>query len=483
MSHPLKWPIAGLAVLTLVRLWVAAVTPLAPDEAYYWIWSRALAPGYLDHPPMVALWIWAGTALAGAGSIGVRLLGPFSAAFGSWLLYDAGERLFPGRGVGVSAAALLNATLALGAGAVTMTPDTPLLLFWAATLWAAARLVAGGNPAWWLAAGAFAGLALLSKYTAVFLPVGLLLFALLAVPRWWRRPEPFLGALLAAALFAPVVVWNADHDWIGFLRQGGRVADWRPARALGFLAELVGGQVGLATPLVFVLFAAGIAAAVRDAIRGRQPTWVLLAAVSVPPLLVFSQHALGDRVQGNWPVILYPGAALAAGALSGQIWRGWVWRGLVWPACGLGFVVTAVLYAHVVTGWPAWSGDPVARQLSGWDGLASRAEAARLAAGAAFIAAEPYGLAAELSWALPSGVVGVGAHWLPMALPGAAAGEGRGILIQPERYGAPDPAEWDEITPLSGVTRSANGTEVERYAVFLVRALDARPVGAILPHR
>src|SRR5579862_2769325 len=48
---------AALAVLTGLRLLLAARFPLAPDEAYYWVWSRALAPGYFDHPPMIALWI------------------------------------------------------------------------------------------------------------------------------------------------------------------------------------------------------------------------------------------------------------------------------------------------------------------------------------------------------------------------------------------------------------------------------------------
>ena len=51
----------ALAALTLVRLVVAATVPLSPDETYYWVWSRALAAGYLDHPPMVALWLRAGT--------------------------------------------------------------------------------------------------------------------------------------------------------------------------------------------------------------------------------------------------------------------------------------------------------------------------------------------------------------------------------------------------------------------------------------
>ena len=134
----------ALAALTVVRLWIAAVAPLAPDEAYYWTWSHALAPGYLDHPPMVAFWIRAGTMLAGPHAIGVRLLGPPSAALGSWLLFDAAERLFRGGRAGIVSAVLLNATLALGVGGVIMTPDTPLLLFWTATLWAGARISTGG---------------------------------------------------------------------------------------------------------------------------------------------------------------------------------------------------------------------------------------------------------------------------------------------------------------------------------------------------
>src|SRR4051794_7956816 len=97
-----------VAGLTCVRLLVASMAPLSPDEAYYWVWSRALAPGYLDHPPMVALWIRAGTALAGETSLGVRLLGPLAAAAGSVLLFDAANRLFPDRRPGLIAAVLLN---------------------------------------------------------------------------------------------------------------------------------------------------------------------------------------------------------------------------------------------------------------------------------------------------------------------------------------------------------------------------------------
>jgi 4-amino-4-deoxy-L-arabinose transferase-like glycosyltransferase len=474
VTWDLRGPAVGLVALTIVRLLVAAVTPLAPDEAYYWVWSRALAGGYFDHPPMVALWIRIGTALVGTDALGVRLLGPLSAAVGSVLLYDAAERLFPGRRAGLTAPVLLNATLALNAGAVIMTPDTPLLLFWTATLWAGARVATGGVAAWWLAAGLFAGLALDSKYTAAFLPIGLGVYVLLASPGWLRRREVWLGVVVMGLLFLPVVVWNWQHDWVGFLRQGGRVSDWRPERAVGFLGELVAGQIGLATPGVAVLFVVGIVVAVRLTALSRDPAWTLLAALSVPPGLVFLQHALGDRVQGNWPVILYPAAAIAASGLSGG-----VWRRVAWPSSGLGFVVAFGLYLHAVLAWPLVSGDPVARQLFGWDGLAVEAEAARQAAGAAFIVAEPYGVAAELAWGLPVGVVGVGPHWELTTLPRVGAGDRLGVLVRPERYGAPDPGEWGDVTRLPSVDRAVGGANIERYAVFLVRVMD----GVVLPHR
>lgn len=482
MSRPVKWAACGLAVLTLIRLLVAAVVPLAPDEAYYWVWSHALAPGYLDHPPMVALWIRAGTTLAGSSPLGVRFLGPFAAGVGSLLLYDAAERLFPSRNAGLVAAALLNATLVVGAGAVIMTPDTPLLLFWTAALWAAARLARGGAPAWWLAAGLFSGLALVSKYTGAFLPIGLGLFAVVVMPRALRRPEPWLGGLIAAALFLPVVLWNAQHDWVGFMRQGGRVNDWRPERAAQFLAELVGGQIGLATPGVFVLVTTGIAMAVRQTVRSRDPAWTLLAAFTVPPILVFLQHAIGDRVEGNWPAIIYPAAAVAAAGLVGPPWQHWTW-----PSCVLGLAIAGGVYAHALTRWPALPDgeDPAARQLFGWHGLALSVETARLAAHADFVAAEPYGVAAELAWAMPANadVLATGSRWALTTLPPVEIGDRVGMLIRPQRYGdVPDRAEWRDVTRLPDIARTGGSGEIERYAVFLVRAVQGTPARR-LPQR
>src|SRR5271165_3366617 len=119
MRQPLVW---FLLAATALRLAVAAAMPLSADEAYYRVWAHALAPGYLDHPPMVAIWIRAGITLAGDTPLGVRLLAPFATLLGSLLLWRAGEDLAPNQGTGLRAACLLNATLLLNAGAVLMTP-------------------------------------------------------------------------------------------------------------------------------------------------------------------------------------------------------------------------------------------------------------------------------------------------------------------------------------------------------------------------
>jgi 4-amino-4-deoxy-L-arabinose transferase-like glycosyltransferase len=475
--------LGALAALTLLRLAVAATTPVAPDEAYYWVWSRALAAGYPDHPPMVALWVRAGTALAGDTPLGIRLVGPLSVAVASLLLADAADRLLPGRRAGLMAAALLNATLLLGVGAVIMTPDTPLLFFWTCCLWALARLLHGGSAAWWPAVGLFAGLALASKYSAAFLWLGIALW-LLATPSvrgQLLRPAVWLGALLGAAVFLPVVLWNAEHGWASFARQGGRVAEWHPTSALRFIGELIGGQIGLVTPLVFVLFSAGVARAVRLAWRTRDPVWTLLAALTLPAALAFTQHAFGDRVQGNWPAIIYPAAAIAAAALPGR-----TWQRLQGPALALGFAITLIVYLQASLAPVALPAglDLMALRLSGWDTLAAHIADVGQQQGAEFVAADQYGVAAELAFEMPAGiqVVGIEPRWMLFDLPHPLLAGRTGILVRDARRGGiNDRSPWADIVELGGVERNHNGSAVEAFRLFRVTGQAGPEQAAVLP--
>src|ERR1700727_2570650 len=240
------------------RLVAAASTPLTFDEAYYWMWSKHLAGGYYDHPPGVALVIRLGTMIAGDTELGVRLVSILLALPMSFAVFRAASILFGGVRLASTATILLNVTLMAAVGTLVVTPDAPLLVAASFVLFYLAKVLETGRGAWWLAVGAAVGAALLSKYTAMFFGPAILIW-LVKVPqlrRWLLSPWPYLGGIVALGTFAPVILWNADHHWVYFIKQIGRarIADFR----LAFIAELIPTQIAFATPLVWALGAVGL---------------------------------------------------------------------------------------------------------------------------------------------------------------------------------------------------------------------------------
>ncbi len=474
--------------LTAVRLLLAAVTGLSPDEAYYRVWAHALAPGYLDHPPMVALLIRAGTAVAGENALGVRLAAPLATLGGSLLLVRAGRDLLdlaPERAW--LAALLFNATLMIGVGSVTMTPDTPVVLFWGVTLCCLGRALRTGQARWIAAAGAALGLGFCSKYTAVLLlpAIGLWLVATGPTRALLRRPATSLGVAAGLALASPVLWWNATHHWVSFVRQGGRTEVAHLGRAPRYLSELVSGQLGLLTPLIAILAVRGTVLVGRRAWRG-EPGPLLVTLATAIPAAVFVVHACGDRVQANWPCVLYPSLALAAasvGAGTGPLLRRF---GGALPAASLGLVLTALVYLqaalHPFAIPPRL--DVTASRLDGWPGLA-RAVAGVDAPLRLPVASSEYGLAAELAWDGAAPVVaGVAPRWALFRLPPALAPGGTVLLVRRlGRDGAASRRDWRSLRRVAVVSRMAGDAVAERDEVLVAVPVLPLPASARLPVR
>ena len=377
-----------IAALAAARLLAAAFIPLTEDEAYYRLWAQHLRLGYYDHPPMVAWWIARGIQLAGDNALGVRLLPALSSLLTTLMVFDLGRRLGSNR-TGFVAALLYNATLTVGVGAILAIPDVPASLFWVSALWLMVRAVQE-DARWWLGVGAAAGLACLSKYSALFLAPGVLLW--LALTREGRArlksPWPWLAVVIALAIFSANIVWNAEHHWLTFAKQFGRVAPGRFAPR--YLGEFLAGQFLLLNPAVAIL--AGVGAVKAWRMRKESPIPLMAAATSIPFLAYLLLHSLHDRVQAHWPVPLYPAAALLA-AFAAEGSAGWRARLARWAPLGIGLTAAALLYMALPQGLA--KGDPAA-QLRGWPSFTSRVEALRAANRAAWVGTLSYGVNGQL---------------------------------------------------------------------------------------
>ena len=430
--------IMAVTALVALRLVAAAFTPLTFDEAYYWMWSRHLAGGYYDHPPMVAFVIRAGTMIAGDTELGVRLVSILLAVPMSFAIYRAAEILFGGTRVAASATLLLNVTLMAAVGTLIVTPDSPLLVASSFLLFFLAKVLETGRGAWWLAVGVAAGCALLSKYTAMFFGPAIVIW-LLAVPklrRWLLSPWLYVGGLVALALFAPVILWNADHQWVSFIKQLGRarIEDFRPA----FIAELVPTQVAFATPLVFILGAMGLhAMAWRES--GAPAARMLVHTMFWTIVAYFAWHALHARVEANWLAPVYPAFAMAA-AVAATLTE-WEGRGRQladfcrrWAA-PTGIVLFAALILQANTGMLTFYGrDATVRSVGvGWSDIAREIEATRVRVGATCVLAPDYGTTSWLAFYLPKGTCvaqqGQRIRWVNMPEPDTALLKGKLLYV------------------------------------------------------
>ena len=394
-----------VVALVVLRLIAAAVTPLSYDEAYYWTWSHHLAGGYYDHPPMVALVIRLGTLIAGDTELGVRLVSILLALPMSWAIWRAGQMLFRDDAVAGGATLLLNATLMVAAGTLIVTPDAPLMVASTFVLYALAKVLDTRRGAWWLGVGIAVGLALVSKYTALLFGVSILVW-LIVVPelrRWLRSPWPYLGGIVAFAVFSPVIAWNAKHHWVSFIKQLGRARV--EGLTLRFFGEMIPSQLGFATPLVFILGVMGLVALAKGSEETR-PARALVGALFWPITLYFVWHSLHARVEANWLGPVYPPFALAAAVAARHAWQpraqevaSFCRRWAVPVGVAMWFALVIQANMGLLSGYRR---DATVKTIGvGWRELAAGIDALRRQSGATCVLGPDYGTTSWLKFYLP----------------------------------------------------------------------------------
>jgi 4-amino-4-deoxy-L-arabinose transferase-like glycosyltransferase len=472
---------ALIVALTALRVIYASLIDLRTDEAYYWTWSKENVLCFLDHPPMIAWFIRFGTAIFGDTNLGVRFAGIVAMLVTQLLLADIVRRVTHDVRAIVLAVLMPEAALYYGLLMAKVSPDVALIPFAVAMVWALVRLVESDDPRWWLAAGVFAGLALLSKFTAVMLIPAVAAFML--VPDWRRRwllsPYPWLAAPIAVVLFLPVLIWNAQHDWASFRFQFVRATATHEL-SLRTVGDFIGLQFGLVGFILLPVVLSGLTLTAWRGYRRGDAVAILLSTAVIVPFGYFFWKSLTLRVGDTWPMFMWPvgfaASAINIAMLPREGWPAWMIRSTIsWAnaaiASGIVMVVLVFLY-YVVSPWNfIGKTDPIGGE-AGYQQVVDRAQAELQKIGATWIATTDYRTYAMLRWyfngRVPVIQINERGRFLGFRDPGMGLIRGHtGLYLGRE----PDNTSplWASTTaikqPLERVDRSWRGIVMDTYAL------------------
>jgi len=204
--------ISGAVVIALIAL--AGGYGYHRDELYFLAAGEHLAIGYPDQGPLTPAIAALMSAIAPDSLTVLRVPSALSTAA---IVFLAG---LLARELGARQRAQLLASAITAVGAIflitghILSTTTFDLLAWTSVCLLVVRLLRGGDPRLWLLVGAIFGLALLNKPLVAFLAAALLAGLLAVGPRQvLRTPWPYLGGLIALALWSPWLIWQAQHGW------------------------------------------------------------------------------------------------------------------------------------------------------------------------------------------------------------------------------------------------------------------------------
>jgi 4-amino-4-deoxy-L-arabinose transferase-like glycosyltransferase/membrane-associated phospholipid phosphatase len=341
---------------------------LSPDEAHYWEWSRRLDLSYYSKGPMIAYLIRLGTSLFGDTVFGIRVMAIIFSTLSSIVLYYFGKRVYDEK-TGLLSAILIQIIPLFAVYGVIFTIDSPLIFFWTLSLylfWESINQAQPSNPKsliQWSMLGLSLGLGLLTKYSVAFFYPCALIFLLISSER--RKilltKGPYIALIISILVFSPVIIWNANHDWVTLKHTAGQahIEEGIQISLTSFL-EFVGSQFGVITPLLFVFMITSLMQLWREK-RGSILFWF-----SVPVFGFFLLKSVQGKVQANWALPAYVTGIVACAAYSLRKFFSYGKWGKILStiAVAIAFIITAVAYYPEVLNLPV-NLDPTDR-LTGW---------------------------------------------------------------------------------------------------------------------
>ena len=299
-----------LVVSAVVRGLLAAWMEFGNDEVYYWTYALYPDWSHFDHPPMVG-WVIQlfSLNLLLDSEFFIRLASVVLMTVDTYIIFRIGKELKDAR-AGLYAALLYTASIyAFVITGIFILPDTPLMLFWLLAIWMAVNYIKSESalrPAQGplLLFGLFAGLAMLSKYSGVFLWVGMTLYLLIFNRKQLKNPYLYLSLLISLVCCIPILYWNINNNFVSFQFHGERVGLFGKPNLSTFGTEIAG-EFFYNNPVNFVLAIIAVIAAFKKKLNMEKSVQRLILCVALPLIFVFLFFSLTRPTLPHWNAPAY----------------------------------------------------------------------------------------------------------------------------------------------------------------------------------
>lgn len=315
-----------LATSAIIRSVLAAWMEFGNDEVYYWTYALYPDWSHFDHPPMVG-WVIQlfSLNLLFDSEFSIRLASVVFMTANTYIVYRIGKDIRDSL-TGLYAALLFTASIyAFVITGIFIMPDTPLMLFWLLAFWMAISYFSGlpcsacndscnapcvivRNEAiqsekskgqlHLILFGLFSGLAMLSKYSGVFLWVGMGLYILIFNRKQLKNPYLYLALAISAICCLPILYWNIENDFISFSFHGDRIGLGK-INFSTFGTELAG-EFLYNNPVIFVLAALAVVAAFKRKTTMETSARQLVLCTALPMILTFWFFSLTRPTLPHW---------------------------------------------------------------------------------------------------------------------------------------------------------------------------------------
>lgn len=289
-----------MAVSALIRAFLAAFVEFGNDEVYYWTYAMYPDWSHFDHPPMVGFVMQLFSLnLLFTSEFFLRLSSVIFMTINTYLVFLIGKQI-KNELTGFYAALLYTASLyAFVITGVFILPDTPLSIFTFLAILYFIKYFQSEKNKYMMMAALFTGLAMLSKYSGVFVWVGVGLYIIFYARKEFKNPFLYLSVFVSALCMIPILVWNINNEFISFTFHGNRVGFFGEFHPEYFLAELVG-EFAYNNPVNYVLIIMALIALKKGDKSVDDMHRRLLLCLSLPLIILFWTFSFTRQILPHW---------------------------------------------------------------------------------------------------------------------------------------------------------------------------------------